>query len=177
MGRAGRYTDRRCGGVAQLVRASACHAEGRGFKSRHSRHFFSGLAQQSDPKRAVPRAALFRCAIPPRYSQRYPGCARRHSRRLIAAEGASVCNALQPLGGSDSEASGKALVGLSAGLRHGRRVGLCRPQAEASAWPSDTPPGKGARYLICCCLTPLASHSQRAVYGDYPGAKLLRCGR
>ncbi len=25
-------------GVAQLVRASACHAEGRGFKSRHSRH-------------------------------------------------------------------------------------------------------------------------------------------
>lgn len=30
-----------CGGVAQLVRASACHAEGRGFKSRHSRHLIS----------------------------------------------------------------------------------------------------------------------------------------
>ncbi|SCA55785.1 hypothetical protein MTBPR1_120091 [Candidatus Terasakiella magnetica] len=28
------------GGVAQLVRASACHAEGREFESRHSRHFF-----------------------------------------------------------------------------------------------------------------------------------------
>ena len=27
------------GGVAQLVRALACHARGRGFKSRHSRHF------------------------------------------------------------------------------------------------------------------------------------------
>gem|GEM_PF-1555384 len=27
-----------CGGVAQLVRALACHARGRGFKSRHSRH-------------------------------------------------------------------------------------------------------------------------------------------
>gem|GEM_PF-6850612 len=26
------------GGVAQLVRASACHAEGRGFESHHSRH-------------------------------------------------------------------------------------------------------------------------------------------
>ena len=25
------------GGVAQLVRASACHAEGRGFEPRHSR--------------------------------------------------------------------------------------------------------------------------------------------
>lgn len=28
------------GGVAQMVRVSACHAEGRGFESRHSRHNF-----------------------------------------------------------------------------------------------------------------------------------------
>ncbi len=33
-----------CGGVAQLVRASACHAEGRGFEPRHSRH----LKQKQD---------------------------------------------------------------------------------------------------------------------------------
>src|SRR6185437_8129233 len=32
-------------GVAQLVRAPACHAGGRGFESRHSRHWF----QASEP--------------------------------------------------------------------------------------------------------------------------------
>src|SRR5271155_5668447 len=32
------------GGVAQLVRASACHAEGRGFEPRRPRHNFKHLA-------------------------------------------------------------------------------------------------------------------------------------
>ncbi len=37
--RAGCLVGRGCGGVAQLVRVSACHAEGRGFEPRRSRHF------------------------------------------------------------------------------------------------------------------------------------------
>ncbi|CAK8163493.1 hypothetical protein CAXC1_70017 [Candidatus Xenohaliotis californiensis] len=32
-----KYIMHACGGVAQLVRASACHVEGRGFDPRHSR--------------------------------------------------------------------------------------------------------------------------------------------
>lgn len=33
-----------CAGVAQLVRVPACHAGGRGFEPRHSRHLFQGVS-------------------------------------------------------------------------------------------------------------------------------------
>ena len=36
------------GSVAQSVRAPACHAGGRGFKSLPSRHFFAVVAQQAE---------------------------------------------------------------------------------------------------------------------------------
>ena len=38
-------------GVAQLVRAPACHAGGRGFEPRHSRHFFQVLGLRWCAKR------------------------------------------------------------------------------------------------------------------------------
>lgn len=34
------------GGVVQLVRTSACHAEGREFESRRSRHFYNAVMGQ-----------------------------------------------------------------------------------------------------------------------------------
>gem|GEM_PF-4324981 len=41
----------RVGVVAQLVRASACHAEGRGFEPRQSRHQFSLLSAKREIKK------------------------------------------------------------------------------------------------------------------------------
>jgi|SRR3954471_24662834 hypothetical protein len=48
------------GGVAQLVRASACHAEGRGFEPRRSRQFlaFSHQAPQANPRSRVAEKSL-----------------------------------------------------------------------------------------------------------------------
>jgi hypothetical protein len=41
---------RQCAGVAQSVRVPACHAGGRGFEPRHSRHSFQGLSDYSSEK-------------------------------------------------------------------------------------------------------------------------------
>ncbi len=58
------------GGVAQSVRALACHARGRGFKSRHSRH--------SHP-RSSPATVPFPCAVTPRRGESPPQRARSTS--------------------------------------------------------------------------------------------------
>src|SRR5690606_4635311 len=47
---------RQCAGVAQSVRVPACHAGGRGFEPRHSRHSFQYLISSSSfSARAAPR--------------------------------------------------------------------------------------------------------------------------
>ena len=50
--------------VAQLVRASACHAEGRGFKSLSLRHKSTSiLINQNKSRKKNPRKGIFACAV------------------------------------------------------------------------------------------------------------------
>ena len=60
-----RYTERRHAAVAQLARASACHAEGRGFEPLQPlRRFLLQIALSGSPRAAAPqRHRLFRAGV------------------------------------------------------------------------------------------------------------------
>ena len=52
-----------CAGVAQLVRAPACHAGGRGFKSRHSRHSFPEIRNAISEPRAYSGSRTWKLTV------------------------------------------------------------------------------------------------------------------
>ena len=56
--RSATVSSERCAGVAQLVRVPACHAGGRGFEPRHSRHFSRMPVLRKTAGSAARRAAL-----------------------------------------------------------------------------------------------------------------------
>ena len=51
-------------GVAQLVRASACHAEGRGFEPRLSRHSFQPMLVSGERFEPLPTIQFFSVGHP-----------------------------------------------------------------------------------------------------------------
>jgi hypothetical protein len=87
---------RHCGGVAQLVRALACHARGRGFEPRRSRQspivrptgLVSPLAYRLGPRGRIPRSIGHQSGIP-FYSRRHasPSASWVHPARLIDGSG------------------------------------------------------------------------------------------
>src|SRR5262249_16919938 len=114
------------GGVAQLVRASACHAEGRGFEPRRSRHcfqatlkfglFYPALAKGPNARRADDDVIGGRQPAPGTYRHR-----RASGRDRLAAKDPAGDPRRRPWGGrAGLRRRGSSLGGASGGLWGGR---------------------------------------------------------